>query len=138
MNRKLLLALTAFAFTFVQLRAADATGEKEFQRHMKQVGKVAKDFKGNFDSKNAAAVEKDSTTAAEAYKAMGAFWKARKTDDATKWSEQSATAASAAAAAAKAGDWDKVKANWGAINRNCRDCHDAHREKVQGGGYKIK
>ena len=138
MNKNLLTFLALFAFSCAALRAADAMDEKQFQKQMKQVGKVSKDFKGNFESKNAAAIEKDATAAAEAYKAMTAFWKARKTDDAAKWSDQSSAAASATAAAAKAGDWDKVKASWGAVNRNCRECHDAHRQKLPDGGYKIK
>ena len=138
MNKKLLFALALLAFSFVTVRAADASDEKQFQKLMKQVGKVSKEFKGNFESKNAAVLEKDGTVAAEAYKQMAAFFKTRKADDAVKWSEESAAAAAAMGTAAKAGNWDSVKAHWSAVSKNCKGCHDTHREKLPDGGYKIK
>jgi cytochrome c556 len=138
MNTKLLLALTLSAISLTTVRAADALDEKVFQKHMKAVGKTTKAFKANFESKNAAAIEKDGATTAEAYKAMAAFFKARKNDDAVKWSDDSAAGATGAATAAKAGDWDKVKSEWGAVGKNCKACHDKYREKLDDGSYKIK
>jgi cytochrome c556 len=138
MNKKLLFGFVLFAFSFATIQAADSLDEKQFQRLMKQVGKAAKDFKGNFEAKNSAVIEKDATAAAAAYKQMAGFWTARKADDATKWSEASATAATATAAAAKTGDWEGVKTHWNAVNKSCKGCHDAHREKLPEGGYKIK
>ena len=86
MKIQILCALTLLAFSFTAVRAADALDEKGFQKEMKSVGKVAKGFKANFDSKNAAALEKDAAAAAAAYEAMTGFWKARKTDDAARQS----------------------------------------------------
>ena len=138
MKTKFLLATILFAFSFTAVRAADVTDEKQFQKSMKEVGRLTKGFKDNVQAKNAAAVEKDSTRIAELYTQMAAFWKARKTDDAAKWSDESSAAATATAAAAKAGDWDKVKSAWGPVNQNCKSCHEAHRQKLPDGGYKIK
>jgi cytochrome c556 len=138
MKIKLLLGITLFAFSLTRLHAAETLDEKQFQKLMKVVGKVAKEFKGNLEAKNGAVIEKDATAAADAYKQMAGFWKARKADDAVKWSEESATGAAATATAAKAGDWDKAKASWGAVGKNCKGCHDAYREKLPDGGYKIK
>ncbi len=138
MKRKLLLGFVLLTFSFVTTRAADAVDEKQFQKLMKQVGKVSKDYKANFEAKNGAVLEKDAAAAAAAYTQMAGFWKARKADDAVKWSEDSATAATAMAAAVKAGNWDSVKTHWNAVSKNCKGCHDAHREKLPDGGYKIK
>lgn len=138
MKSKILLALTLSVFSLAAVHAADALDEKAFQKHMKAVGKTAKAFKANFESKNAAALEKDGAATAEAYKGMAAFFKARKNDDAAKWSDDAATGASGAAVAAKAGDWDKVKAEWNAVGKNCKACHDKYREKLDDGSYKIK
>lgn len=138
MNTKLLLALALSVVAFTTVRAADALDEKAFQKHMKAVGKTTKAFKANFESKNAAAVEKDGAATAEAYQAMAGFFKARKNEDAVKWSDDSAAGAAGAAAAAKAGDWDKVKSQWGAVGKNCKACHDKYREKLDDGSYKIK
>src|SRR5689334_12491806 len=138
MNTKFLLALTLSAISLTTIHAADALDEKAFQKHMKAVGKTSKAFKANFESKNAAAIEKDGAVTAEAYKAMAAFFKARKNDDAAKWSDDSAAGAAGAAAAAKAGEWDKVKSQWGAVGKNCKACHDKYREQHDDGSYKIK
>lgn len=138
MNTKILLALTLSVLSLATVHAADVVDEKGFQKHMKSVGQANKNFKGNFESKNAAAVEKDGAATAEAYKAMASFFKARKNDDAVKWSDDSAAGAAGAAVAAKAGDWDKVKSQWGAVGKNCKACHDKYREKLDDGSYKIK
>jgi cytochrome c556 len=138
MKTKLLPALILSAISLPAVHAADALDEKAFQKHMKLVGKTTKAFKANFESKNAAAIEKDGAATADAYKAMAAFFKARKNDDAVKWSDDSAAGASGAAVAAKAGNWDKVKSEWGAVGKNCKSCHDKYREKLDDGSYKIK
>lgn len=138
MNTKLLTTLLATAFAVISLPAADAADEKVFVKHMKQVGKANKDFKTNLEARNAAAIEKDATATAESYAVMAAFFKAHKTDDAVKWSDDSTEAARATAAAAKARDWEKVKSSWGAVGKNCKACHDKYREKLEDGGYKIK
>jgi cytochrome c556 len=138
MKSKILLALALSVFSLATVRAADAIDEAAFKKHMKAVGKTTKAFKANFESKNAAAIEKDGAATAEAYKAMAAFFKARKNDDAAKWSDDSAAGAAGAAVAAKAGDWDKVKSQWGAVGKNCKSCHDKYREKLDDGSYKIK
>ena len=138
MKIKILCSLVLIAFSLTAARAADAMDEKQFQKMMKEVGKVAKDSKNNQQAKNAAVVEKDSARVAEIYKQMAGFWKARKVDDAAKLSEGSSAAAGATAAAAKAGDWEKVKTSWGVVGKNCKECHDAHREKLDDGSYKIK
>ena len=138
MKSKLLSALALIVFGFTTARAADAIDEQQFKKLMKEVGRVAKGFKNNAQAKNAATVEKDSARVAEIYTQMAGFWKARNADDAAKVSAASAAAAKATAVAAKAGDWDKVKAHWGVVGKGCKDCHEAHREKLPDGGYKIK
>lgn len=138
MKRKLLLGFALLAFSFATVHAADAVDEKQFHKLMKQVGKVSKDYKANFEAKNGAVLEKDAAAAAAAYALMAGFWKSRKADDAVKWSEDSATAATAMATAVKAGNWESVKTHWNAVSKNCKGCHDAHREKLPEGGYKIK
>lgn len=138
MKIKNLLALTLSVLSLTAVRAADALDEKAFQKHMKAVGQANKNFKGNFESKNAAALEKDGAAVAESYRAMASFFKARKNDDAVKWSDDSAAGAAGAAKAAKAGDWDKVKSQWGGAGKNCKACHDKYREKLDDGSYKIK
>ena len=138
MKTKLLCLLALLAFSLSTVRAAEAMDEKSFQKLMKEVGKASKAMKDNATAKNAAVVQKDATRVAEIYTQMAGFWKARKTDDAVKWSEDSATAATATAAAAQAGDWDKVKTSWSGVGKNCKACHEKHQDKQEDGSYKIK
>ena len=118
-------------------RSADLD-EKGLQQAMKDIGKTSRSFKKNMDDKNAVEMEKAASTVAALNHQAIAFWKGRKVEDAAKWSEESATAAKVAAVAAKAGDWDKVRANIQTVQKNCKNCHDAHREKVEENVYKIK
>ena len=138
MRCKFLLALVCLACSLPTLRAADAMDEKQFQKLMKEVGKAAKGMKDNLQAKNAAVVAKDSARVAEIYNQMTGFWKARKADDAVRWSRASAFAATATAAAVKTGDWEKVKLDWDGVGKNCKACHDKHRDKLDDGSYKIK
>ena len=42
------------------------------------------------------------------------------------------------ATAAYAGDAEKAKTALDAVNNGCKSCHDAHREKIAEGKYRIK
>jgi cytochrome c556 len=138
MDKKFLLGLVLVCFASLSVRAADGLDEKQFQKLMKEVGKVAKEFKTNLEAKNADALIKDSSRVGEIYGQMSGFWKSRSAEDAAKWSTESSTAAAATASAAKAQDWDKTKQHWNAVMKNCKSCHDARREKLDDGSYRIK
>lgn len=139
MKIKFFTALVLFAFSCLTVRAAAPMDAEQFQKLMKQVGRAAKEFKSNYETKNTAAIEREAAGVAEAYQQMAVFWKMRKSgEDAVKWSESSAVAANATVAAVKAGDWEKVKSNWDGVGKNCKACHDKHREKLEDGSYKIK
>ena len=105
---------------------------------MKEVGGATKRFKNEIVARDTAGLQKDATRVGEIYKEMTAFWTSRKVDDAAKWSQESSAAAMALAADAKKGDWAAVKSSSGAVFKNCKSCHDAHREKLPDGSSKIK
>lgn len=72
------------------------------------------------------------------YESMIGFWRQRNTADAIKWSEQGKAAAVELASAAYAGDSEKAAAAFKAVNDTCQSCHNAHRERVGEGKYRIK
>ena len=117
---------------------AETLDEKQFQKLMKEVGDANKRFKAGIESQNDAQVGKDAARISEIYKQMGKFWHEKKSDKAVKWSEDSASAAAQVAVAAKAKDWDKVKLQLQGVTKNCKLCHDAHREKLDDGTYRMK
>ena len=135
---QIIVLITCAAFLGRTVRAADALDEKAFQKLMKEVGDTSKRFKKNQDEKNGAQMTKDAARLAEVYKQTAGFWKNRKVNDAEKWSQEAEAAATATASAAKAEDWDKVKTHLQGLMKNCKSCHDAHREKLDDGSYRIK
>jgi cytochrome c556 len=66
------------------------------------------------------------------------FWRQQHAADAVKWSEQGKAAAVELAAAAHAGNAGRATAAFQTISETCRACHEAHRETLAGGGYRIK
>jgi cytochrome c556 len=134
----LVLSLATLAIASLTGLAAEKMDETKLQKSMKEVGDAAKRFKKNQDEKNADQMAKDAQRIAEIYHETIAFWKERKMDDAVKSSQESEAAAKAAAIAAKAGDWEKVKANVQGLMKNCKSCHDSHREKLEDGTYRLK
>jgi cytochrome c556 len=118
--------------------AAETLDDKQFQKLMKEVGDANKRFKAGIDNQDSAQVGKDAARISEIYKQMAAFWRARKSDKAVKWSEDSSIAAASAATAAKTKDWDKVKLHLQDVTKNCKSCHELHREKLEDGSYRIK
>jgi cytochrome c556 len=138
MITKLASALALGLFLTASAHAADAISEKDFQKLMKEVGDAAKRFKSSVEGKNAEQLGKDAALVNANYTKMAAFWKARKVEDAEKWSHESATAAGTLAASAKAANWDKAKQDAQGVMKNCKSCHDAHRVKLDDGSYQIK
>jgi cytochrome c556 len=128
----LILATSAFC---VQ---ADTLNDEGFHKLMKEVGSTTKRFKNHIQAQDGSALNKDATRVAEIYKQMAPFWTARKASDAAKWSEESAASATVLATAASKGEWAGVKSASQGVMKNCKACHDAHREKLPDGSSKIK
>lgn len=74
----------------------------------------------------------------DVFKKCEEFWTKRNTEDAIKWSQQAQTAAKEIVDAAKGSDLEKAAASLKSLMGNCSACHNAHRERLAGGGYKIK
>jgi cytochrome c556 len=132
------LTLTALILSTGALLAAEKIDEKQFQTLMKEVGDTGRRFRSGMESKNSAQVTKDAARVAEIHKQLASFWKDRKIEDAVKWSEETSVAATAVVAAVKADDWEKAKTQLQSYGKSCKACHDAYREKLADGSYKIK
>jgi nitrate/TMAO reductase-like tetraheme cytochrome c subunit len=73
-----------------------------------------------------------------AYENMIEFWRQRKAEDAVKWSEAGKAAALQLATAMSSGDAERVAVAMKSLGGTCRSCHEAHREKLSDGRYRIK
>jgi cytochrome c556 len=116
---------------------APAQDEAEFQKWMKDTG-AFNDMLRKSPSKTGAEIEAGATKVSGIYVHMKGFWEKRNVADAVKWSEEGKAAADALASAAKAGDEQAATAAMKLLGGGCRSCHDAHREKLPDGTYKIK
>ena len=109
----------------------------EFITWMKATGTASDDLK-KMEQKTGEQAMRRAERIAGAYENMIGFWRQRNAADAVKMSEEGKAAALQLATAAYAGDADKAKVALEAVNGSCKGCHDAHREKIGEGKYKIK
>ncbi len=72
------------------------------------------------------------------YEQMLPFWRQRNAADAIRITEAGKAAATQLAAAAYADDAAKAEEAFKALGETCKSCHDARREKLAGGTYRIK
>jgi hypothetical protein len=115
-----------------------ALDEKELQTKMKAAGDHMGGLRKAMQASNMEEVAKHSEGISEAMRGTGAFWRDKKMDDAVKFTRDGMAAARELTAAAKAGKADEAKAASAKLGGSCKGCHDAHREKLPDGTYKIK
>ncbi len=72
------------------------------------------------------------------YEEMIPFWRQRNAGAAVKTSEEGKAAAAELASAAYSGDAERTDAALKTIGATCKSCHDARREKIADGKYRIK
>ncbi|MDX2044357.1 MAG: hypothetical protein SF097_24320 [Acidobacteriota bacterium] len=131
-----LFLVMLFAAVFVV--AAVPQSEADLEAAMKQVLPASGSLRGNVTAKNADGAKSDAAKLEKIFKTSEDFFAARKTQDAVDWSKQAKEAAAAIGKLAAAGEWDKIPDEQKKIQATCMACHNAHREKLPDGGYKIK
>ncbi|MDX1982505.1 MAG: cytochrome c [Bryobacteraceae bacterium] len=115
-----------------------ALDEKELHTKMKAAGDHMGGLRKGMQAGNMEEVAKHSEGISGALRGTGAFWRERKMDDAVKFTRDGMAAARELTAAAKAGKADEAKAASAKLGGSCKGCHEAHREKLPDGTYKIK
>lgn len=131
--KPLLLGSLLLAATF-----AFAQDASQMPALMKGIGATNGSLRKNIEAKQGPDAAKDAQKLADIYKQVGAYFAAAHADDAVTIAKNGETAAMDVSAAATAGDFDKAAASAKGIGATCGPCHMAHREKLEGGGYKIK
>jgi len=126
--------LTLFAAAALVVVAEE---NPEFVTWMKTTKSATDDLK-KMEQKTGEQAVRRAERLGTVYESMIGFWRQRNASDAVKWSEDGKAAALQLATAAFAGDAEKAKTAFDAVNNGCKSCHDAHREKIADGKYKIK
>ena len=105
---------------------------------MKKAGKTMGPLKKALDVNNFVDAKPGAQALVEIYDTTEKFWKERKADDAIQSSMTGKAAAAALLAAVAAEKSDDARAAFGKLAGTCKGCHEAHREKLADGTYKIK
>lgn len=115
-----------------------ADNHEDFEKAMKVAGSTMGPLKKALDAGAMDDAGAGATKLVGVFAASEKFWSERKTADAIQWSKDGGAAAKALSAAVSAKDADAAKAAFGKIAGTCKGCHEAHREKLADGTYKIK
>ena len=94
---------------------------------MKQMNPALMSLRQDAQS-NMANAAKDANNIQKMFKDAEGFFKAKKANDAVKWSQDAQKAAADAAKAAKANDAEGISKAAKTIQGTCTPCHNAHRE----------
>jgi cytochrome c556 len=117
--------------------AVVAEENTEFVGWMKATKTATDDLK-KMEQKTGEQAVRRAEKIGSAYENMIAYWRQRNATDAVKLSEEGKAAALELATSAYSGNAEKAKASLEAVNNTCKSCHDAHREKIAEGKYRIK
>lgn len=115
-----------------------ALDEQELHTKMKAIGDHMGGLKKAMAAKDMAQVAEHAKGISSNLKGTGAFWKEKGMDDGVKFTKDSSIAAKALAKAASENNADEAKASMAKMGAACKGCHEAHREKLPDGKYKIK
>ncbi len=136
MKKLTLLLLTGLLALPVIATPADDVADHEGWMKTAQatVGSVRK----NLQTPAAEEAAKDAQKLVELFKNIEGFWAKRKVEDAVGWAKQAQTAAGEVAKAAQANDLAKAGESMRGVMGTCMACHNAHRERLPDGSFKIK
>jgi len=116
---------------------AFAQQHRPYNEIMKDVGATFASLKKNLDANSGAAAAEDAAKLQALFTETEAFWAPLNTGDAVGFAKSAREASVAAATAAKGNDIKAAQASYTAIQKNCGNCHFAHREDT-GKGFLIK
>lgn len=109
-----------------------------FSAAMKTILPTQGSLRKNVEAKNADGVKADAAKLEAIFKTSEDFWTEKKVDDAIAWSKQGKEGAAEIGKLAATGEWEKIPDAQKKVGATCSACHNAHREKLPEGGYKIK
>ena len=136
MSRVLILIAGAIAGS-VLAAAAFAEQHRPYNEIMKDVASAFASLKKSLDANSAAAAVADAAKLQGLFTETEAFWAPFETKDAMNFAKSAGDAAAAVSAAAKNNDVKAAQSSYAVIQKNCANCHFAHREET-GKGFLIK
>ena len=132
-----------FVFIIVVIAGVFAVGLVSAQQHrpydqiMKDIGPTFANLKKNLDANSGAAAAEDAAKLEKLFTETEAFWAPLNTKDAVGFAKGAREASAAVGTAVKNNDMKAAQASYAVIQKNCGNCHLAHREET-GKGFLIK
>ena len=105
---------------------------------MKDINGAFTTLKKDLDSNSFSLAAEDAVKLQGLFKETEDFWTPFKTKDAIDFAKGAQAGFQTVAAAAKEGNGQKAQAAYGAVGKNCKGCHDSHRELMPDKSFKIK
>ena len=90
-------------------------------------------LKKALDAKNTAEAAQAAHKLEDVFSQVEKYMTEQKVQDAAGFAKDAGSAAKEIASAANAGSASDASAGFGKLGGTCKSCHDAHREKVDGG-----
>jgi cytochrome c556 len=115
-----------------------AQDDEALKGWMKATAGAVGSIKKNLEAKSNDAVVTDAKKLEGLFANGAEYWTKKNVNDAAGWSKEAQTAAGKVAIAAAAGDTDGATAALKGVTGSCKGCHEAHRDKLADGSYKIK
>jgi cytochrome c556 len=115
-----------------------AINESELEKKMKSAGDAMGGIRKGMQANAMPQVATNAKAMVAALEGTESFWAERHANDGVKYTQEGLAAAKELVAAAEAGHGDHAKSAAAKLGGSCKGCHDAHREKLPDGKYKIK
>jgi cytochrome c556 len=115
-----------------------AQDEDAYKSWMKATPGHVGGIRKNLEAKAHDAVVTDAKKLENIFGQSAEFWTKKGVSDAAGWSKDAQAAAAKLATAAAAGDADGAAAAFKSVTGSCKGCHEAHRDKLADGSYKLK
>ena len=137
MNRQFALVLITVAAVFAATTAI-AQQHRPYDQVMKDVGVTWASLKKNLDSNSGTAAAEDAAKLQGLFAEVQGFWAPLNTNDALNLAKRAQEGAAAIGAAAKSNNMKAALDSYAATQKNCGNCHLAHREDTGKGGFLIR
>ena len=130
----------AFGISLLATAALPLFGEdgRAFSQVMKDIQGASAQVKKGFESGAKDDVASGGEKLHTLYKEVEVFWAKRGAADAIESTKTGIDAAKAITSEANTGSKEGAQTAFSKLNGTCKSCHEAHREKLSDGTYKIK
>lgn len=112
--------------------------ETAFDAVMKQVNPTLGEMRKGVEASDAAIVKIQGTKLRDLFAETRAFFAKRSVADAQGWAGDAVGLVEAVTKGAASNDWDAAKEAASKIQPLCAQCHNAHRERLEDGTYRVK